>query len=371
MSKIIKVRFVDKNKSEFYATLKERVDSYFKQNNLSKNANGLMYFKSFFFLGGVFLFYGLIISNQFSAMTMLGFAVLLGMFKAFVGFNVSHDAIHGSYSSDDRINKLMGYSFNIIGASKSVWNVSHNIVHHTYTNIPGHDEDLEIAPGLVRVSEHDKKYWIQRFQHVYAFMLYGLASLSWVFRKDYVKFFSKTIGHHDNTHHTVEDYIDLFLFKILYYVNFIVLPLVFLDITWYQFIIGFLCMHIAEGLVLGLVFQLAHVVEGAEFPEPNEQGNIEEAWAVHQMKTTANFACESWLASFLCGGLNMQVEHHLFPKVCHTHYPKLSKIVRETAREFNVPYIENKTFIGALKSHYLMLRHYGLEAQQTPALAGV
>jgi linoleoyl-CoA desaturase len=369
MSNIIKVRFVDKNKSEFYATLKERVDVYFKERNLSKNANGLMYFKTFFYLGGVFLFYGLIMSNGFSLSAMLTFALLLGMFKAFVGFNVSHDAIHGSYSSDDRINKLMSYSFNIIGASKSVWNVSHNIVHHTYTNIPGHDEDLEIAPGLVRVSAHDKKYWIQRFQHVYAFFLYGLASLSWVFRKDYVKFFSKTIGHYDNTHHTTEDYIDLFLFKILYYINFIVLPLVFLDVTWYQFIIGFVCMHIAEGFVLGLVFQLAHVVEGAEFPEPNEQGNIEEAWAVHQMKTTANFARKSWLATFLCGGLNMQVEHHLFPKVCHTHYPYISEIVKKTAEEFNVPYIENKTFLGALKSHYLMLRHYGWEAQQTPVLA--
>lgn len=370
MSKIIKVRFVDKNKSEFFATVKERVENYFTDNKLSKNANGLMYFKTFFYMGGVFVFYGLIMSGQFTVPVMFAFAILLGMFKAFVGFNVSHDAIHGSYSSNDIINKIVSYSFNIIGASKSVWNVTHNIVHHTYTNIPGHDEDLEVAPGLIRLSEHDKKNWIQRFQHFYAFPLYGFASLSWVFRKDYVKFFSKTIGHFDNSKKTVEDYLDLFLFKILYYVNFIVLPLIFLDITWWQFIIGFVCMHLIEGLVLGLVFQLAHVVEGAEFPEPNENGNIEEAWAVHQMKTTANFARKSWLATFLCGGLNMQVEHHLFPKICHVHYPKLSEIVKKTAEEFNVPYIENTTFLGALKSHYIMLRHYGLEAQREPVMVG-
>jgi linoleoyl-CoA desaturase len=148
----------------------------------------------------------------------------------------------------------------------------------------------------------------------------------------------------------------------VYYFLFIVLPLLVLDITWWQFIIGFLAMHMAQGLTMGLVFQLAHVVEGTDFPVPNETGNMEEAWAEHQMRTTANFASDCPLAAFFLGGLNRQIEHHLFPKVCHIHYGKIGKIVKETALEFNIPYTEKPTFIAALKSHYRMLRKFGLEA---------
>ncbi|MDQ3393584.1 MAG: acyl-CoA desaturase [Bacteroidota bacterium] len=354
-----KLKFIDKERSLFYATLRKRVDSYFRENNISKNANGQMVFKTVFFLGGLFIIYGLIISNQFGPWTMLALAILLGMFSAFNGFNVAHDAIHGAYSKNKIVNKSLGLVFNLLGANAYVWSITHNVVHHTYTNIPGHDEDIEVAPGLVRLSPEDEHKPIMKYQKYYAFLLYGLASLSWVLRKDYVKFFQPKIGQYDNTKHPKIEYFNLFFFKLLNYAVFIIIPLIVLDITWWQFLIGFLMYHIAQGLVLGLVFQLAHVVEETTFPFPNEEGNIEEAWAIHQMRTTANFSRKSWLANFLCGGLNLQVEHHLFPHICHVHYINISPIVEKTAHEFNLPYNENITFIDALKSHYQMLDKFG------------
>ena len=358
---IQKVRFIDKGRSEFFSTVRQRVDAYFADNKISKNANAAMVVKSIFYLGGLVFFYALILSNRFGPWEMLGLAVILGMFAAFIGFNVCHDAIHGSYSANPTVNKYLGFIFNVIGANAYVWSITHNVVHHTYTNIPGHDEDIDVAPGLIRLSPEEKMKSFQRYQHLYAFFLYGLASLSWVFRKDYKKFFQKRIGNYDNSKHPKGEVFNLFFFKGVYYTLFLVIPLIVLDVTWWQFIIGFIAMHMAEGFVLGLVFQLAHVVEGTDFPYPDTEGNIEEAWAVHQMRTTANFARKSWLANFLCGGLNMQVEHHLFPKICHIHYRKISDIVKETADEFNVPYIENKTFWGALRSHYNMLKKFGRE----------
>jgi len=321
-----------------------------------------MIFKSVFYLGTFFTLYGLILSNQFSPLTMLWMAIAMGAFAAFIGFNVAHDAIHGAYSSNDNVNEAVAMFFNILGANVYVWKVTHNVVHHTYTNIPGHDEDIEIAPGLLRVTDHDALKPLHKYQHVYGFLLYCFASLSWVFRKDYVKFFKERIGQTDNSMPPKVEIFKLFFFKFLYYIAFIVVPLLVLDITWWQFIIGFLCMHFMEGAVLGLVFQLAHLVEQTELIDANEQGNIEEAWAIHQMKTTANFASQSFLATWLCGGLNMQVEHHLFPKICHIHYPQISSIVRETAEEFGVPYYDNKTFFTALQSHYKVLKHYGADA---------
>ncbi|MFP9098812.1 fatty acid desaturase family protein [Flavobacterium sp. RHBU_24] len=356
-----KLRFKNNPKSQFFATVRQRVDAHFDEGNTTRNANLQMWVKTAFFLTGFFLLYSLIISNQFGVWAMLCMAMLLGMFSAFVGFNVCHDAIHGSFSSNKFVNSVLSSIFNLLGASAYVWNITHNAVHHTFTNIPGHDEDIEIAPYLIRISPDEPVHKIQRYQHWYAFPLYSLASISWAFRKDYKKFYQAKVG---NTvlKHSLTDTIKLYLSKAAYYFLFIVLPLLVLNVTWWQFIIGFLAMHFAQGFTMGLVFQLAHVVEGTDFPAPGEDGNIEEAWAVHQMRTTANFASDCRFAAFFLGGLNRQVEHHLFPKVCHIHYAKIGRIVKQTALEFNVPYIESPTFAAALKSHYRILKKFALQA---------
>lgn len=357
------IRFADKGRSAFFATIKKRIEDYFIQNNISRHANAEMIFKTVLFLGGFIASYLLLLLGNFSTPIMLLLAVSIGVLGALIGFNICHDAIHGSYSSNFYVNKALSMVFNIIGANPYVWSISHNIVHHTYTNIAGHDEDIEIAPGLIRLSTEDKLTPIQRYQHLYAFLLYGLASVSWVFRKDFKKFFQEKIGNHKNRHPKME-YFNLLFYKGIYYLLFIGLPLWLMPISFGGWLAGFLLMHLAQGLVLGLVFQLAHVVEGTAFPLPNEEGNIEEAWAEHQLRTTANFARNSRLANFLCGGLNMQIEHHLFPKICHVHYRAISDIVQQTAREFNFPYIENETFLSALRSHYRMLRKLGAEEWQ-------
>ncbi|MFT2009828.1 fatty acid desaturase family protein [Pontibacter sp. 13R65] len=357
-----KLKFTNLNKSAFFATLRFRVEAYFVENNISRHANKAMWTKIIFFLSGFLTFYLLLLSNQFGVWAMAGLAALLGAFSAFIGFNICHDAIHGSLSKNKRVNKVFSLLFNFIGANPYVWSISHNVVHHSYTNIPGHDEDIEIAPGLVRISVEEDVNKLQRFQHYYAFLLYGLASLSWVLRKDFLKFFQKKIGQHPNTKHPRKEYFNLFFFKAVYYFLFIVLPLLVLDITWWQFVIGFLWMHFVEGLVMGLVFQLAHVVEGTSFPQPNADGNLEEAWAEHQLLTTANFSPKSKLAAFLCGGLNRQIEHHLFPKICHIHYPAISVIVKEVAEDFNLTYLESPSFFSALKSHYRLLKKLGKDA---------
>ncbi|MBL4705746.1 MAG: acyl-CoA desaturase [Flavobacteriales bacterium] len=318
-----------------------------------------MYTKSVLFIGCLFGFYALLITNTVSGWLAFATALGLGFTQAFIGFNVGHDAIHRSYSSKQSTNNLMSIPWNLMGASVYMWDIMHNKVHHTHTNILGADEDLEVAPGLIKLSPKDKRTNIMKYQHVYAFLLYGLSTVAWVFKKDYQKYFAPNIGSHSNANHKKGTFVKILLVKLVYYVNFIVLPLIFMEITWWQFLIGFFSMHFVEGLTLGLVFQLAHVVEGVEFVELNEDRHISDAWAIHQMKTTANFSCDSSLAAFLCGGLNFQVEHHLFPKVCHVHYPKISKIVREIAKKHNVPYIENKTFLDALKSHSRVLKLHG------------
>jgi linoleoyl-CoA desaturase len=363
------LKFVNKNKSLFSVVLKQRVDEYFKENNISKHANGAMIFKTVFFLVLFVTLYFTILFEVFPTVYQIPLAMLLGMTMAFIGFNICHDALHGAYSANKKVNKSLGFLFNVIGANAYMWNITHNIVHHSYTNVVHHDEDIEIAPGLVRVSETDKLNYIHRYQHIYAFFLYTLTTLAWFFKKDYKKFFQKNIGDsHVNKHPKIE-YFNLFFYKFIYYGLFIIVPLMVMQATWQQFLLGFLVMNFAEGVVLGLVFQLAHVVEDTIITLPNEANNIEEAWAVHQIRTTANFATKSKLAFFLCGGLNFQVEHHLFPKICHIHYGEVSKIVEATAKDFDLPYHNNSTFFSALQSHYQLLKKMGRPANEVVAMA--
>lgn len=353
----MQVKFAHQNNAQFFVTLRQRVDAYFKEHNISPNANSFMVFKTILLLVSFYSIYATILFATINAWLLLLLCALLGLFTAFVGFNVSHDATHGSYSSNSKINKLLSYTFDMFGASSYMWNIAHNQVHHTYTNIPDHDDDLEPI-FLVRLHEEKKLYWIHRFQQYYATFFYCIASLNWVLLKDYTKMFSPAILNHNVKKIAIKDAIILIACKCVYYFMFLVLPML-LGYAWWQVVIGFLVLHFAEGFTIAIVFQLAHVVEATHFPIPNADGTVENNWAVHQLYTTANFARKSWLATFFFGGLNYQVEHHLFPRVCHIHYRKISEIVKATSQEFDIPYNDYKTMWQAIQSHYRMLKLLG------------
>lgn len=356
----VKLSFSKVHNPDFYTTLNEKVEAYFKSKKISKNANGLMSFKIFFYSGFFITAYIILIAVNLSPIIQFLTWALLGLFITFIGLNISHDAVHGSLSSNKSVNKVLGYSFNVIGGNSYVWNITHNIVHHTYTNIEGHDEDIALI-SLLRMSPHQKLRKVHRYQHWYAFFFYSLSSLMWVFAKDYVKFFKKQIGNYSNKKHPRLQYYILFISKAFYYLLFLVIPLVFIHAYWWQILLGFILMHLMQGLSMAIIFMLAHVVEETDFPLPDGTGNIKNTWAVHQLYTTADFGRNNALLNFLCGGLNFQVEHHLFPKICHVHYRHISEIVKDTAAKFNLRYNDNRTFFSALASHVRLLKTLGRE----------
>ncbi|HEY8660938.1 MAG TPA: acyl-CoA desaturase [Hanamia sp.] len=353
-----KIKFAKAKDLDFYSTLNKRVDDYFISNKISKNANWVMIFKTLFYLGVFTAAYLMLILNQNSVGVQFLLWIIIGFFTAFIGLNISHDAIHGSLSRYKSVNKVLSYTFNIIGANAYLWGIMHNIVHHTYTNIEGHDEDIESVP-LLRLSPHQKLKKVHRYQYWYAFLFYGFGSLTWVFIKDYVKFFKKKIGNYENKKHPRIEYFNLFFFKAVYYTLFLVIPLILINATWWQILLGFFVLHFCEGITMAVIFMLAHVVEETNFPLPNEKGNIDNSWAVHQLYTTADFGRENHLLNFLCGGLNFQIEHHLYPRICHVHYKQISNIVKKTAEEYNLRYNANPSFAGAIRSHIRLLKRLG------------
>lgn len=353
-----KVTFNNKIDQEFSKTVKKRVKAYFEENNLSENANASMVLKTIVLLSLYFGAYLLTISGQFSLNVMWVLTVLMGIGMAGIGFSVTHDALHGSYSSKKGVNYGLGLCFDLMGANGYIWKITHNIIHHTYTNIHGHDEDLEVAE-FIRLSPHSEYKPIHKAQHILAFFAYSFATFFWVFIKDYWYFFKSPLGPYENKNHPIKEWATLIITKLLYYTYTIVLPLLLLDITWYQWLIGFASLHLTAGFILGVIFQLAHVVEETTHPVPNEEHMIENHWAIHEMLTTNNFARGNKLLSWYIGGLNFQIEHHLFPRVCSIHYPAISPIVEQTAKEFGIPYNHHETFREAVASHYRTLKKFG------------
>jgi linoleoyl-CoA desaturase len=301
--------------------------------------------------------YGLLLSGAFNIWGMWALCVAMGVGKAGLGMSVAHDAIHGAYSARPWVNRLLSKTMNLIGGSDYVWRITHNRVHHTWTNIHEVDEDLALAP-FIRLSPHARWMPVHRAQQYFSFLVYGLATLFWVFAKDYKKMAQRSIGPVLLKHHW-KDVAELVAFKLFYYTYMLVVPLLVLDVAWWQFAIGFLTVHFTAGIILGVVFQLAHVVEGTQHFAQTPTGTMENSWAIHQMRTTNNFGRTNPILTWFAGGLNFQVEHHLFPTVCSVHYPALNAITQRVARQHGVPYHEHRSFRAAVASHYRTLRNFG------------
>jgi linoleoyl-CoA desaturase len=294
--------------------------------------------------------------------------IMSGFGMAGIGMGVMHDAIHGSYSKNKKINTLLGYTFNMIGANATVWKIQHNVLHHTYTNIDHADDDLN-APFFLRFSPNAKHYWVHQFQHIYIWFFYSISTVSWITTKDFVRLNRyKNMGFLDKKYEYEKTLISMISWKVLYYSYALLLPLYMSSFSWWIVLLAFLCMHMVTGLLVSVVFQIAHIMPSTDFPLPNEKGVMKEDWYGHQFATTTNFSPNSKLLFWLIGGLNYQIEHHVLPDVCHIHYKNLTKIVSDTAKEFGMPYHVKKSFLHAIIDHTKMLRWLG--QKQTVSTTG-
>ena len=347
---------------EFSKTLNKRVGDYFKTNGLNRHANAEMVFKTIIMFSMYFIPYGLILAGVVTGTGWLLFSVfIIGLGLAGIGLSVMHDAVHGAYSNKKWVNTLVGYSMNLIGANAFNWKIQHNVLHHTYTNV--HEEDEDISPrGVLRLSPHSDWKWFHKYQFLYAWFLYGLMTIAWMTFKDFTRMnkYDKTGLTKMNNGNVAREWFILILSKIAYVSYIFVIPVLFTPLLWWQVLIGIFIMQYIAGFILAIIFQPAHVIEGTEFPLPDEDNKLENNWAIHQLLTTTNFGNKSRWFSWYVGGLNFQIEHHLFPNICHVHYRKISGIVQETASEFGLPYKSARTFVDALSGHVKLLKQLGV-----------
>jgi linoleoyl-CoA desaturase len=360
MNEIKALTFARTNR-DFSITLNKRVNEYFRNNHLSRHANSEMVIKTICMFLAYFGPYVLIVSGIVTGTLGLLIAVLvMSLGLAGIGLSVMHDANHGAYARRNWINVVLGYSMNLIGANAFNWKMQHNVMHHSYTNI--HEEDEDITPrGALRLSPHTAWKKMHKYQFIYAWFLYGLMTIVWLFFKDFVRLvvYRKNGMAKKQGANIGSEWVILIISKLVYVGYILVIPLLFTSLSWWMILLGVFFMHYIAGFILAIIFQPAHVVEGTTYPLPDENRNLETDWAVHQLLTTLNFGNNSRWFSWYVGGLNFQIEHHLFPNICHVHYRKISTLVQETAREFGLPYRSTHTFLEALLSHMRILKQLG------------
>ncbi len=362
MLAMTKATFNNRN-NEFYQSLKIAVDNYFEKNSIKKTGDWRLFTKTIILITVAIAAYTLLIFTQLTALPALLLCALLGCTFSFIGFSIMHDANHGSYSTKPLLNDFLGMSMNFMGASSFFWKQKHNIIHHTYTNIDGIDDDIAKSP-IIRQCESQRWVPAHKVQHIYLWPVYALASLFWLFIMDFTKYFTRKIYTTDAWKMNLRNHIIFWFTKVAYVVCYMAIPIhIWGFLPW---LAGFFVMHACMGLSLSIVFQLAHVVENTEFETIalDTTKQFDTAWAEFQVKTTSNFAMSNKVISWFVGGLNFQIEHHLFPKVSHVHYPAISKIVMQKCAEYNLPYNKYDTMLQALISHFKIMKYLGQKPLQ-------
>ncbi|MFM9909411.1 MAG: fatty acid desaturase family protein [Chitinophagaceae bacterium] len=341
----------------FHTELKHRINAYFSEKGKSTTGNFALFFKAVFLMVSFVSIYIHLVFFTPAPFWQVIESVLLGCVISAIGFNVMHDGAHGSFSNNKFVNVLAAFSLNILGGNSFMWNMKHNVIHHAYTNVDGLDDDIDIQPWM-RMSTTQKKYKMHKYQHIYFWLLYSVLYILWIFVLDYQKYFKNKVGTMPLKKMSNKDHFVFWGFKLLHLFLFVALPIKMVGFS--SWLISFLIFTLVAGLVISIVFQLAHTVEHTAFPMPDEHTNrLEDEWAIHQIKTTANFATNNKLVSWLVGGLNFQIEHHLFPKISHIHYPAISKIIKQACQEYGIAYIEFPRVRYAIASHVAFLKEMG------------
>ena len=354
-SSIRSIRFT--RQRDFRKTINERVNAYLRDNHIPARDVPAMYLKTAVVLAWWLGVYLLLLLGHFPPLVNVALCVLWAMAIASVGFNVMHDANHGGYSDNPRVNRLVSLSAEMLGMSGFRWRTKHNVWHHTYTNIAGFDDDVETY-STMRLTPRAPWKPLFQGQAWYFPLVYSMIGFDFIIRDFLMVLIGKSDTNHVYPMMSTADKVTFWAGKLFFFVIMLALPL--LVFPWWQVLIGFPIVMLAVGLVMGVVFQLAHISGDAAFPVPvGSPLQIDNEWAVYQVETTVDFAPRNWLLNLYVGGLNYQIEHHLFPHICHLNYPRLAPIVRATCEEFGIRYNCYPTWREAFACHWRELRLLG------------
>ncbi|MGA8729458.1 MAG: fatty acid desaturase [Terracidiphilus sp.] len=343
--------------SSFPKVLRRRLDKFFTDQKISPKADRAMWLKIVVGLAVLLGSWIAIYAFKPDSWKFVAFYLLGGLAQTFLLLNIAHDSNHNAISSVPSVNRVLNYVFDVCGINSYMWRILHHRGHHSCINLQGEDDALT-GRGIFRFTPHEPCTRMHRFQHIYALFFYALFSLDYVFLRDFEAFFFPSHDYLKRTQHPPREYAILFAGKALYLTYMLILPVAVLGKSPLLVLLAFVLVHLIIGLTVSLVFQTSHTVDSTYFP--SDRGEFDNG-VYHIFATTADYATENPLVAWLTGGLNHHITHHLCPYVCHTHYAPLTRIVKQTAEEFGVPYRQHRTMTRAILHHLILLKQLGNE----------
>ena len=365
-SPAVRVRFP--RDAGFHADLKRGVAAHFEDAGRARSGGASMHAKTVVILAWFAASYGLLLAvGGTSGWLASALTVSLALATAGIGFSIMHDANHGAYARTAAANRAWALALDFIGASSYVWRFKHNTLHHTFANIDGMDADIDAAPFL-RLAPSQPLRPYQRLQHLYAWPLYGVLAIKWWFVDDVIDLVRGRIGSAVFPPPTGRQLATLVAGKAVFVTWAVVVPWLVFRSAWIAPL--FLLGGFVLGVVLSVVFQLAHTVPDAELHAAFAgERRMSTGWAEHQVRATADFAPRNRLLGWYVGGLNFQIEHHLFPEVSHQHYLALAGVVEAACLANGIPYRTQPTLRGAVAAHFRFLYALGWKGRQPSAAA--
>ncbi|MBL7715276.1 MAG: acyl-CoA desaturase [Bdellovibrionales bacterium] len=344
--------------AEFQEKLKQRVQDHFQIHRMTTHGGPMMFVKSALFVATYWWIWSQIALKPHSFWVSFALLIGLALTTILVAFNVSHDAVHGSLTPSRRLNSwIFNLTFNPLGPNAYLWKIRHLNAHHFFVNIPGSDMDIE-ATKVLRVAPHVRWYPAHRFQHYYFVLAYSLFTMNWIFIKDFQIFRMKTFGGVTDLKHSPWRFVELVAWKVVYVGLMIGIPAAVLPYKLSTVLTAFVLFHMFQSAVLLILFAASHISEKSHYVVQEENGYIPHSFIEHQLLTSVDYAPRSFWMGILFGGFNAHVAHHIFPNTCSTHYPEISRIIKNTALEYGLPYQET-TFFGVIASHFRMMKRLG------------
>jgi len=353
-----KIRFTSGASSAFFRSLDRDVQRMIRLSSLKSNAKRCLWTKMVFYFILHFSSYVMLflVAHPAFAGLLLNY-IWVGISGILLAFNVAHDACHGTFHSKKSINHwLYHLSFNLQGTNAYLWKIRHISSHHVFPNVDGCDADIDDNP-ILRLSPQHRHRPFQRYQHIYAMLVYAVYTLHWFLIKDFFYLNSKEIGNLGYRKHPRSAWIFFFGWKVFYLFLLIVLPISLGNpVSWV--IAGFLIMHVVNSLFFIHTLIGTHLCMETCFPKSDESGALPDDFYTHQLATSADYQPESRFLNFFLGGFNAHAAHHLYPRLPHTMYPYITRRIREKASQFKLPY-HQLGFLECIRSHYTYLKIMG------------
>lgn len=356
------IRYTEKE-DLFYKNCRDKVNRYFTDKHIHKLADSRMYGKTIFLFGMWIGLYVLMLSNIVTGwgLLLLQIAWHFNMFLMSVG--IAHDGTHHAYSNKRWVNKFFTGIFDYIGINSDMWEYNHIHSHHRAPNVPIYDSAI-FSLSLFRFHPRAPYYNFHRYQHRYIFIVYACSTLFKLFILDFFSFSRSRIGFISIQKQLVKQFLYLLFTKIVVVTYTLIIPLMVIEAPTWQIVTGFLLGHMVSGIALGIIFQVTHLHQDTSWPEPDEEGSIKTSFAQHIFRTTADFCPTSRVVTWISGGLNIHVAHHLFPRISQMHLIPLARIVKETAEECGIRYHAYPTILHAVRSHLTTLKMLGRQPGQ-------